>query len=84
MVNPSSVGADLPDKTGPISGLHDHEERLNKIRDWGVVHLRATYFMENVFIILRPLYFLSNEAPSNRKSAGQEANNFVLVQYGAL
>src|SRR5467141_627795 len=37
----SSFGADKPDKTGPIAGLHEMESKLN------VVHLRAGYFMEN-------------------------------------
>jgi uncharacterized protein YbjT (DUF2867 family) len=48
VVNLSSVGADLPDNTGPIGGLHDFEERLNGIKGLNVVHLRAAYFMENL------------------------------------
>ncbi len=50
VVTLSSVGAHLPRRTGPILGLHDHEERLNKIRGLNVLHLRAGYFMENLMM----------------------------------
>jgi uncharacterized protein YbjT (DUF2867 family) len=43
----SSVGADKPDKTGPVVGLHEFEQRLNKIAGLNLLHLRAGYFMEN-------------------------------------
>jgi len=43
----SSVGADKPEKTGPVIGLHNMEERLNRIGGLNVLHLRAGYFMEN-------------------------------------
>jgi len=43
----SSFGADKPDKTGPIAGLHTMETRLNQIEGLNVLHLRAWYFMEN-------------------------------------
>jgi uncharacterized protein YbjT (DUF2867 family) len=46
-VNLSSVGAQLSQGAGPISGLHYVEERLNQLPDLNVVHLRAAYFMEN-------------------------------------
>lgn len=46
-VSLSSVGADKPDKTGPIVALHRLEERLNRISGLNVLHLRAAYFMEN-------------------------------------
>jgi uncharacterized protein YbjT (DUF2867 family) len=48
VVNLSSQGAELPRGTGPILGLHDQEERLGGVRDLNVVHLRCTYFMENL------------------------------------
>ncbi|OGW46519.1 MAG: hypothetical protein A2078_06400 [Nitrospirae bacterium GWC2_57_9] len=50
VVNLSSVGADLPDGTGPIVGLHRQEERLNRIDGLNVLHLRAAYFMENLLM----------------------------------
>lgn len=48
VVNLSSVGAHLPDKAGPINGLHDNEERLNKLSGTHVLHLRPAFFMENL------------------------------------
>jgi uncharacterized protein YbjT (DUF2867 family) len=48
VVNISSVGAELSDGTGPIIGLHNMEERLNKIKGLNVLHVRASYFMENL------------------------------------
>jgi uncharacterized protein YbjT (DUF2867 family) len=47
VVNLSSVGAELPEGTGPIIGLHRQEERLNKIKGLNILHLRAAFFMEN-------------------------------------
>src|SRR2546429_564020 len=43
----SSVGADKPDKTGPVVGLHKMELRLAQVRGLNALHLRAGYFMEN-------------------------------------
>ncbi len=48
IVNLSSQGAHLPEKTGPIKGLHDQEERLNKLSGFNILHMRPTYFMENL------------------------------------
>ncbi|WP_374027542.1 NmrA family NAD(P)-binding protein [Bdellovibrio bacteriovorus] len=48
VVNLSSVGANLESGTGPILGLHDQEERLNSITRADIMHLRPTYFMENL------------------------------------
>lgn len=47
VISLSSVGADVSDKTGPVSGLYDMEQRFNAIKDANVLHLRAGYFMEN-------------------------------------
>jgi uncharacterized protein YbjT (DUF2867 family) len=56
VVSLSSIGANLPRKTGPIVGLHDHEERLNKIRGLNVIHLRASYFMENLMVYMAMIH----------------------------
>jgi uncharacterized protein YbjT (DUF2867 family) len=48
VVNLSSTGAELPEGTGPIKGLHNMEERLNKIKGLNVLHLRSSFFMENL------------------------------------
>jgi len=43
----SSYGAHVPEGTGPVTGLHSSEQKLNAIHDLNVLHLRAAYFMEN-------------------------------------
>ncbi len=47
VLNLSSIGAHLPKGTGPIVGLYDHEQRMNKLSGIAVLHLRPAYFMEN-------------------------------------
>ena len=46
-VHLSSYGAHVPEGTGPVTGLHSSEQKLNAINDLNVLHLRAAYFMEN-------------------------------------
>ncbi len=46
----SSIGADKPDKTGPVVGLHRLEQRLNRIAGLKAIHLRAGDFMENTLV----------------------------------
>jgi uncharacterized protein YbjT (DUF2867 family) len=46
-VNLSSYGAQVPAGTGPITGLHNSELKLNAIHGLNVLHLRAGYFFEN-------------------------------------
>jgi uncharacterized protein YbjT (DUF2867 family) len=43
----SSYGAQVPEGTGPVVGLHSAEQKLNAIEGLNVLHLRAAYFMEN-------------------------------------
>jgi uncharacterized protein YbjT (DUF2867 family) len=43
----SSYGAQVPEGTGPVAGLHSSEQKLNAINGLNVLHLRAAYFMEN-------------------------------------
>lgn len=47
VVNLSSVGAHLPEGTGPIVGLRENERRLDAVDGVDVLHLRPTFFMEN-------------------------------------
>jgi uncharacterized protein YbjT (DUF2867 family) len=47
VVSLSSVGADKASGTGPVVGLHNLEQKLNRIDGADVLHLRAGYFMEN-------------------------------------
>jgi uncharacterized protein YbjT (DUF2867 family) len=51
VVNLSSIGAELPENTGPIRGLYYAEQKLNAAGG-DVTHLRANYFMENVLAAL--------------------------------
>jgi uncharacterized protein YbjT (DUF2867 family) len=48
IINLSGLGGHRPDKTGPILGLYDQEQRLNWLKDVNLVHLRPTMFMENL------------------------------------
>src|ERR1700674_762420 len=44
----SSFGADKPDKTGPVVGLHNLERKLSGVAALNALFLRAGYFMENL------------------------------------
>lgn len=49
VLNLSSLSAHLSEKTGPIKGLYRQEQRLNSLKGVNVLHLRPSYFMENLF-----------------------------------
>src|SRR5271166_1300365 len=55
VVNLSSIGAQHAKNTGPIVGLHNQEQKLNRVAELNVLHLRAAYFMENLFMSIAPL-----------------------------
>ena len=55
VVNLSSIGAQHAEKTGPIVGLHNLEQKLNRIVGLNVLHLRAAYFMENLLMSIPPM-----------------------------
>jgi len=46
-VHLSSYGAQVPEGTGPVAGLHSSEQKLNAISGLSVLHLCAALFMEN-------------------------------------
>ena len=48
VVTLSSIGAEHAEGVGPIGGLHDLEQRFNRIPGLNVLHLRAGYFFENL------------------------------------
>jgi uncharacterized protein YbjT (DUF2867 family) len=48
----SSIGADLPEGTGPIAGLYAQEERLRQLPSVNVLILRPASFFENFYAIL--------------------------------
>jgi uncharacterized protein YbjT (DUF2867 family) len=51
-VNLSSYGAQVPENSGPLVGLHALEEKLNAISGLNVLHLRPGYFMENNLAVI--------------------------------
>lgn len=55
VVDLSSIGAQHAKNTGPIVGLHNQEQKLDRIAGLNVLHLRAAYFMENLFMSIEPL-----------------------------
>ncbi len=44
----SSVGADKPERTGPVLGLHNLEQKLGSVAALNALYIRAGYFMENL------------------------------------
>jgi uncharacterized protein YbjT (DUF2867 family) len=47
VVNLSSVGADVGQGVGPVDGVHDFEQMLNKVPGLHVKHLRPSFFYHN-------------------------------------
>src|SRR4029077_7144469 len=56
VVNLSSIGAQHERNTGPIVGLHNQEQKLDRVTGLNVLHLRAAYFMANLFMSIAPLH----------------------------
>lgn len=48
VVNISSVGGHTEEKTGIVAGLARQEKRLNELEGVNVLHLRPSYFFENL------------------------------------
>ncbi len=51
----SSVGAQHAERTGPIVGLHNMEQKISHVPALHVLYLRPGYFMENLLLSLAPL-----------------------------
>jgi uncharacterized protein YbjT (DUF2867 family) len=51
----SSVGAELAEKTGPVLGLHNLEEKIKAIPGVNVLSLRPVAFMDNLFMSAAPM-----------------------------
>ncbi len=58
----SSLGADKPTGTGPVVGLYELEQALNRISGLNVLHLRAGYFMENILAQVHVIPAMSSTA----------------------
>lgn len=48
VVNLSSIGAHLNNGVGPVNGLNDFEQMLNKLTQLAIKHLRPSYFYTNL------------------------------------
>jgi uncharacterized protein YbjT (DUF2867 family) len=48
VVNLSSIGANRSEGVGPVTGLHDFEQMLNKLGGINIKHLRPSYFYHNL------------------------------------
>lgn len=65
----SSVGAQHAEKTGPIIGLHNMEEKLKNVPGINLLCLRPMQFMENLLMNIPPLKMLGSlpgAAPGNK------------------
>lgn len=51
----SSIGGSHAEKTGPIVGLHNLEEKMKRVPGLNVLCLRPAHFMENLFMNIDPI-----------------------------
>jgi uncharacterized protein YbjT (DUF2867 family) len=66
----SSIGAQHHSDTGPIVGLHNMEEKLDKVPGLNVLHLHPGYFMENLLMnigTIRSMGMLAGGSPGDFK-----------------
>ncbi len=64
----SSIGAQHAENVGPIVGLHNMEEKLNRISSLNALHLRPASFMENLLMSIegiRMMNALPGAAPAD-------------------
>jgi uncharacterized protein YbjT (DUF2867 family) len=61
-VHLSSYGAQVPEGTGPVAGVHSSEQKLNAISGLNILHLRAAYFMENNLATIRMIHGLTRHS----------------------
>jgi len=64
----SSIGAQNAANTGPVVGLHNMEEKLNRIPGLNVLHLRPATFVENLLMSIdgiRMMNVLPGAAPAD-------------------
>jgi uncharacterized protein YbjT (DUF2867 family) len=85
----SSIGAQHAEKTGPIVGLHNMEEKLNRIPSLNVLHLRPASFMENLVMSIdgiRMMNALPGAAPADELSpmiATRDIGNYAASRLAA-
>lgn len=76
VVNLSSIGAHLGNGAGPVDGLHDFEQMLNKVSGLNVRHLRPSFFFYN-FLSQIPLIKQAGFMGANY--AGDQNEKLFLV-----
>ena len=85
----SSIGAQHAEKTGLIVGLHNMEEKLNRISSLNVLHLRPASFMENLLMSIegiRMMNALPGPAPADVPSpmiAARDIGNYAAPRLAA-
>ena len=70
VVNLSSIGAHVGNGVGPVDGVHDLEQRLNKVKGLNVKHLRPSFFYYNFFAqigLIKQAGFLGANYGDNEK-----------------
>jgi uncharacterized protein YbjT (DUF2867 family) len=56
----SSIGADKPDKTGPVLGLRALEQKISRISSLNALFLRPAYFLENMLPQIQVIQQMGN------------------------
>src|SRR5574341_2243978 len=84
VVNLSSVGAHLAEGVGPIKGLHDQEQRLNRLAGVHVLHLRPAFFMENVLFNINLIKQAGTNGTPLRGVAEVDATSVGLIVEAVL
>jgi uncharacterized protein YbjT (DUF2867 family) len=88
VVNLSSVGAQLPNGCGPVSGLYRVEQELNQLKNIHLRHLRPVYFFSNFLGSIGMVKHLniigSNFGGENFKMALADTNDIAEVAFREL
>lgn len=88
VVNLSSVGANLPDGCGPVSGLYQVEQALNQLKNIHLRHLRPVYFFSNflgsIGMVKHMNIIGSNFGGENFKMALADTNDIAEVAFEEL
>jgi len=88
VVNLSSVGAHLPEGAGPISALYYAERALNSLEGVSVLHLRPTFFYQNLLasipLIKNAGIIGANFAIDDNKFPLVDPTDIALVAYQEL
>lgn len=88
VVNLSSIGAHLPAGVGPVSGLYLAEGALNKLEGVNILHLRPSYFyqnlLSNIALIRHAGIMGGNFAIDNNKFAMVDPQDISAVALEAL